>query len=200
MSTWIQNIWIQRGIGLIIGLVIGIIIYLVISSIIERRDTSPNSNPTDSHSGSEDKTSSTQGGGFFYSAYKFLGFVAACLLLFVVSFCVYKAYRWWITPSQQKQIYVPAPGTLVLESTCWTPCSANLQPHPTKIRTDGDPLWIKYQGVQHWSPHPGKGAVEFPPGVEVGETKFVSRDSSDTIEGKEDSKNPHVQVWVYRIY
>ena len=90
--------------------------------------------------------------------------------------------------------------TLVLMHTCQTPCSFKLGAYPTKIRTDGDPLWIQFKGVKEWFPHPGKGAIGGPPRVEVGTATFVSRDPSDPTEGKEDSKNPHVQVWIYRVY
>jgi len=88
---------------------------------------------------------------------------------------------------------------LVLEGTCWTPCSLRLQSHPTAIRTDGDPLWIKFNGKPNWFPSPGKGDYHLPEGVKAGETQFVSRDPDDPTEGKENSKNPRVQVWVYGI-
>ena len=77
--------------------------------------------------------------------------------------------------------------TLVLMYEGITPCSIDIQ-YRAKIRTDGDPLLIKFTGVAEWFPHPGKGAVDGPKGVQAGETKFVSADTN----------RPNVKVWVYK--
>jgi hypothetical protein len=80
----------------------------------------------------------------------------------------------------------PSVEALVLEKECFTPCSADIE-WPFKIRTDGDPLRIKFQGTG-WFDHPGKGYVQAPSQMQSGNTEFISPDE----------KNPRVRVQVYR--
>lgn len=75
---------------------------------------------------------------------------------------------------------------LVLQKECLTPCSAYVG-WSYKVRTDGDPIRIKYQGTD-WFDQPAKGDFQAPKGFQPGETQFVSPDK----------KNPHVRVWVYK--
>ena len=76
---------------------------------------------------------------------------------------------------------------LVLEHECTTPCSANIA-WPFKIRGEGHPLRIKFQGVADWVSYAGEGDFQAPSQMRSGETQFVSLDP----------KRPHVRVQVYR--
>ncbi|MEX2052534.1 MAG: hypothetical protein WD991_02485 [Candidatus Paceibacterota bacterium] len=85
----------------------------------------------------------------------------------------------------------PAPvemvEALVLEHECLTPCSADIA-WRFKIRTDGRPLSVKFQGVGQAVTYPGEGDFKAPSSMRSGETQFVSPDES----------HPHVRVQVYR--
>lgn len=85
-------------------------------------------------------------------------------------------------PAQQRTV-----EALVLEHECTTPCSANIA-WKFKIRTDGHPLRIKFQGVRDEVTYPGEGDFQAPPKMTSGETKFVSADK----------EHPNVRVQVYR--
>jgi len=98
----------------------------------------------------------------------------------------------WAYPTTQPASPPPAPDTevreaLILEKECVTPCSVKIT-FRFKIRTDGDPLWIRYPCVDTLVPHPGKGEGKVPPEMCSGETFLTSRDSA----------NPHVRTWTYR--
>ncbi|OGI73695.1 hypothetical protein A3D42_00540 [Candidatus Nomurabacteria bacterium RIFCSPHIGHO2_02_FULL_41_18] len=82
---------------------------------------------------------------------------------------------------------VPMIEALLLERECWTPCDANIA-WPFKIRTEGRPLRIKFQGVAGWTDYPGEGDFRAPSNMQSGETQFVSPDE----------ENLHVRVQVYR--
>ncbi len=69
-----------------------------------------------------------------------------------------------------------------------TPCPLTIPEGKFKIRTDGDPIRIKFQGIDHWVDYPGKGDFQVPTGVEPGEAQAASLDP----------KNLGVRVQVYR--
>ncbi len=73
---------------------------------------------------------------------------------------------------------------LVPKGECVTPCS-NFVGYDYKIRTDGDPLRIKYNGCD-WVDRPARGLFT-PKCFNPGDTEFESPDKA----------NPHVKVWVY---
>lgn len=72
---------------------------------------------------------------------------------------------------------------LVLENECFTPCSSFVGLN-YNIRTEGDPLRIKYNGCD-WIDRPAKGATKAPKCFRPGEAQFASSDL-------------HVKVQVYR--
>lgn len=76
---------------------------------------------------------------------------------------------------------------LVLMHECTTPCPAHVG-WSYKIRTDGDPIRIKYHGCTEWFDQPGKGSFPAPKCFQPGEAQFVS---SDEV-------HPNVKVWVYK--
>jgi len=83
----------------------------------------------------------------------------------------------------------PPPQTveaLVPEHECLTPCTAFVG-WQYKVRTDGDPLRIKYHDCADWFDQPAKGQFDAPKCFRPGEAEFESSDKT----------NPHVQVWVY---
>jgi len=75
---------------------------------------------------------------------------------------------------------------LVLMHECFTPCSAFVG-WSYKVRTDGDPIRIKYQGAD-WFDQPARGNFKAPKGFQPGEAQFASSDET----------NPHVKVCVYK--
>lgn len=76
---------------------------------------------------------------------------------------------------------------LLLEQECWTPCSAYIA-WKFKIRTDGQPIKIKFQGVADPVEYPGEGDFKAPANMLSGETEFVSLDK----------ERPHIRVQVYK--
>lgn len=76
---------------------------------------------------------------------------------------------------------------LVLEHECLTPCSANIT-WRFKIRTDGHPLRIKFQGIKGWKDFPAEGDFQAPTQMRSGDTEFVSSDP----------RHPHIRVQVYK--
>ena len=168
--------------------------------------TSSTSTPSPKQDGNGHNNASEEtqgGGGFFATIWKVIGTLIALGVLALLCLGLRGCYRWINPlPSTTERVQQNAMGEgLILEGTCITPCTFNLKPYPMKIRTNGDDLWIKFTGVEHWFAHPGKEVeyVPWPPGVREGETKIISRNPSDNTEGKEDSKNPHVKVWIYRV-
>ena len=168
---------------------------IVILAIVVAKGNSTTTAPTTSTPPVCGKT------GFTNTLFGVLGVLA----IIFVGVLIYKGYT--RPPANNTNVIQqsPPPATtatteaLVLQDECYTRCTVKLHAYKTKIRTDGDPLWIKFQGVEHWFPHPGKGEVDLPSGVQEGDAEFVSRDPSDPTEGKEDSKNPKVRVWIYRV-
>ena len=84
--------------------------------------------------------------------------------------------------TQQQQRVVAPVEALVLEHECLTPCGSFVGWN-YKVRTDGHPFRIKYQGTG-WV----KGGDKVPETFEPGEAEFVS----------DDSNNLHVLVQVYK--
>jgi hypothetical protein len=89
-------------------------------------------------------------------------------------------------PPPPTTYYAPVEA-LVLEHECVTP-SSSFVGWGYKVRTDGDPLRIKYNGCSEWFEQPARGQFQAPGCFTPGEALFASRDE----------KNPHVKVWVYR--
>ncbi len=76
---------------------------------------------------------------------------------------------------------------LTLEHECITPCSGYIG-WRAKIRTEGRPVSIKFQGVAEPVIYPGEGDFVGPPGMRSGETFYVSPDP----------ERPNIRVQVYR--
>jgi hypothetical protein len=129
-----------------------------------------------------------------------VGWILLAIVLLVGLGVVIRVGRWtFAPPAPPRRTYsamthrVPEPppashGDLRLMGTCTTPCGFNIQ-FKAKIRTDGDPLGIKFQKVSRVFHHPGKGYAVAPPGADVGWTAYVS----------DDPKNEHVLVWTYKV-
>jgi hypothetical protein len=128
--------------------------------------------------------------------------IATCLLLAIfggIKSCndnnkkaVEKSKAEKVAAEKFNAAHPPAPAAkqteaLVLEKECLTPCSANIA-WKFKIRTDGRPLRIKFQGVHDEVSYPGEGDFQVPPEMTSGETTFISSDN----------EHPHVRVQVYR--
>lgn len=90
------------------------------------------------------------------------------------------------TNSETTDIRPTGMEVLVPTETCWTPCSAYVG-WGYKVRTDGDPLQIKYQGCD-WFDQPGKGDFSAPKGFRPGNAQFVSGDK----------EHLNVRVQIYR--
>lgn len=104
----------------------------------------------------------------------------------------------WLRGCQSKILETPAAaerpnlnqdGTnaLILMSECYTPCSADIQ-WKARIHTMGEPIEIKFPGIQEWFDHPAEGDAQAPRGVETGETFFRSANPS----------KEHIRVQVYK--
>jgi hypothetical protein len=126
------------------------------------------------------------------TAQKIFGVVVViCLLLAIivgVSSCHKKAEAKKAKAAQQVA-NAPATATveaLVLVQECYTPCSSFVG-WSYKIRTDGHPLRIKYQGSD-WIDYPAEGNTNTPATFTPGETFF---ESSDPL-------HPNVRVQVYQ--
>lgn len=97
-----------------------------------------------------------------------------------------------VSSSKKTTTYTPAAATatveaLVLEHECYTPCNANIA-WRFKIRTEGNPIRIKFTGVRDWVEYPGEGDFKAPASMDSGDTRFESSNP----------KRPNVRVWVYR--
>lgn len=98
----------------------------------------------------------------------------------------YKATHPTALVAQQSVAATHTVEALIPTTECWTPCSAYVG-WSYKVRTDGDPIRIKYNGAD-WFNQPAQGNFEAPDGFRPGDAQFVS--------SKEE--NPHVHVQVYR--
>ena len=107
---------------------------------------------------------------------------------------------WLATPSEETEVKAttqpatqptaPEVGTrevLLLEQECLSPCSSYVGWN-YKVRTDGDPIGIRYHGCSDWFDQPGKGNFPAPKCFKPGDAEFRSSDE----------KNLHVRVQVYR--
>jgi hypothetical protein len=129
--------------------------------------------------------------GFFGIIFRTLGVIALAIVVFGMGTCGYRVYRWATAPDTPRPaVYTPPSHipqeALVLQHECLTPCSSFVG-WSYKIRTDGDPLRIKYNGCD-WFDQPARGQFQAPKCFQPGEAQFKSPEE----------KNPHVQVWVYQ--
>ncbi len=76
---------------------------------------------------------------------------------------------------------------LLLEQECLTPCNRFVG-WSYKVRTNGDPIGIKYHGCTDWFNQPGKGDFSAPNCFRPGKAEFKSLDEN----------NPRVPVQVYK--
>lgn len=113
------------------------------------------------------------------------------VLLLVLLFkggCSHKAKT---PPAPSKVSVTTAPETveaLVLMHEEDTPCSAYID-YKFRIRTEGHPLNIKFQGVKDPVIYPGEGKFDVPPESKAGELFFTSPDPL----------HPNVRVQIYKV-
>ena len=126
-------------------------------------------------------------------------FLLVCLFILVALVLTHKSPK-EIQDSKEKKEkkaeesrrpqYVAPPAlnreALVLMHECYTPCNANIQ-WRFKIRTDGQAIRVKFQGVKDWFIIPAEGDVQCPQQLRSGMTEFQSNE-----------KNPHIRVQVYQ--
>jgi hypothetical protein len=124
-----------------------------------------------------------EGGSRFFNA---VPTIVGLVLLVVLAFLCLRLRGWWETPSPRQQTAQHQQSSEEPLRSCLTPCSMYVGWGQRTVWADGNPLKIKYQGLD-WVEYPGEKGVfvklsaEFQPG----EAQFVS------------PKDQHLLVQVY---